>query len=88
MLDSFAACPPLTIIEQQAFDQLRAQEQASAWLPECAAKRAAWIAGRAAALVARTGMTEAEATATLEKQADGLLLASVELDSTIPIWPA
>ena len=78
VLDSVAACPPLSIVEQQRFDQLRAQAQA-ALAAECAAKRAAWIAARKAALVARTGMTEAAAAAVLEKQTNGLLLGSVEL---------
>jgi hypothetical protein len=79
VLDSLAACPPLSIIESQAFDQLRAQERVCL-APECAAKRAAWIAGRTAGLMQRTGMTEAEAKATLEKYASGLLLGSVELE--------
>jgi hypothetical protein len=79
VLDSLAACPPLSIIESQAFDQLRAQERVRL-APECAAKRAAWIASRTAALMQRTGMTEAEAKATLEKHASGLLLGSVELE--------
>jgi hypothetical protein len=79
VLDSVAACPPLSLLEQQAFDQLRAQAKRHL-APECAAKRAAWIASRVAKLAARTGMTEAEAKATLEKQIDGLLLASVEFE--------
>src|SRR6185436_16279210 len=51
---------------------------------ECAAKRAAWIASRTAEMVARTGMTAAEAAAVLEKQADGLLLSSVVLEFDDP----
>ena len=47
-------------------------------------RRAAWIANRAAELVARTGMSVAEATAVLEKQADGLLLSSVVLEFDDP----
>ena len=65
VLDSLAACPPLSIIASQAIDQSRAQERVRL-APECAAKRAAWIASRTAALMQRTGMTEAEAKATLE----------------------
>ena len=56
MLDTVAACPPLSIVEQQAFDRLRAQVRTSL-AAECAAKRAEWIAERKAALMARTGMT-------------------------------
>ena len=78
MLDTVAACPPLSIIESQTFDQLRAQVK-QRLAPECAAKRAAWIAARVAALAQRTGMTEAAAAAVLEKQTNGLLLSSVEL---------
>ena len=79
VFNSLAACPPLSIIEQQRFDQLKAQARL-ALAGECAAKRAAWIASRAAETVARTGVTVAEATAVLEKQADGLLLSSVVLE--------
>jgi hypothetical protein len=79
VLDTVAGCPPLTVLEQDAFDRLRAQAKLRL-APECAAKRAAWIAAREAKLAARTGMTEAEAKATLEKQIDGLLLAGVELE--------
>jgi hypothetical protein len=78
MLDTVAACPPLSIIEQQAFDRMRAQVRTSL-AAECAAKRAQWIAERKAALMARTGMSEAAAAALLEKQTNGLLLGSVEL---------
>ena len=78
MLDTVAACPPLSIVEQQAFDRMRAQARTSL-AAECAAKRAAWIAERKAALMARTGMSEAAAAAVLEKQTNGLLLGSVEL---------
>ena len=78
VLDTLLACPPLSIVESQTFDQLRAQVK-QRLAPECAAKRAAWIAARVAALVKRTGMTEAAAAAVLEKQANGLLLGSVVL---------
>ena len=83
VVDSVAACPPLSIVEQQRFDQLKAQARV-ALAGECAAKRAAWIASRTAEMVARTGMTVAEAAAVLEKQADGLLLSSVELEFDDP----
>ena len=78
VLDTLLACPPLSIVESQAFDQLRAQAR-QRLASECAIKRAAWIAARVAALVKRTGMTEAAAAAVLEKQTNGLLLGSVEL---------
>jgi hypothetical protein len=77
ILDTARACPPLSILEQQAFGRLRAQERLRL-APECAAKRAAWIAARKARLVA-SGMTAEAATSTLEKWANGVLLASVEL---------
>ena len=82
VVNSLTACPPLSIIEQQRFDQLKAQARL-AWLG-MRGKRAAWIASRAAEMVARTGMTVAEATAVLEKQADGLLLSSVVLEFDDP----
>ena len=83
MVDSVVACPPLSIVEQQT---LRPAEGAGAGAlaGECAAKRAAWIASRTAEMVARTGMTVAEAAAVLEKQADGLLLSSVVLEFDDP----
>jgi hypothetical protein len=83
VVDTFAACPPLSIVAQQRFDQLKAQARL-ALAGECAAKRAAWIASRAAEMVARTGVTVAEAAAVLEKQADGLLLSSVVLEFDDP----
>ena len=83
VVNSVAACPPLSIIEQQRFEQLKAQARL-ALAGECASRRAAWIANRAAELVARTGMSVAEATAVLEKQADGLLLSSVVLEFDDP----
>ena len=86
MLDTVAACPPLSIVEQQAFDRMRAQVRTSL-AAECAARRAAWIAERMAALMERTGMSEAAAAAVLEKQTNGLLLGSVELPFDDPIWP-
>jgi hypothetical protein len=80
VIDSLVACPPLSIVEQQRFEQLKAQARL-ALAGECAAKRAAWIASRAAEM---TGMSVAEATAMLEKQADGLLLSSVVLEFDDP----
>jgi hypothetical protein len=82
ILDTARACPPLSILEQQAFDRLRAQER-QRLAPECAAKRAAWIAARKARLVA-SGMTAEAATSTLEKWTNGVLLASVELSFDDP----
>ena len=83
VVDSLSACPPLSIIEQQRFEQLMAQARV-ALAPECAVKRAAWIASRAVEMVARGGVTMAEAAAVLEKQADGLLLSSVVLEFDDP----
>jgi hypothetical protein len=83
VLDSYAACPPLSLLEQDTFDRLRAQAKLRL-ASECASKRAAWIAARAAKLAAATGMTLAEAAIVLGKQIDGLLLAGVELEFDDP----
>ena len=83
VVDSIAACPPLSIVEQQRFDQLKAQARL-ALAGECAAKRAAWIASRAAEMVARTGMTVAEAAGGAGEAGGRVAAVSVELEFDDP----
>ena len=57
VLDTLAACPPLTIVEQARLDELKARER-ERLAPERAKARAAFIERQARKLVARTGMSE------------------------------
>jgi hypothetical protein len=77
-LDTVAACPPLTILEQAKLHELQARE-AHQLAPECAKVRTTFIATQAARLVTRTGMSAEAASHAIARQCDGVLLPDVAL---------
>ena len=77
-LDSRTACPPLTVLEKQNLDRLKAAAS-QRLAPERNKARDAFIASQQQRLIERTGMTAAAAAAMIEKQTRGILLASIEL---------
>ena len=56
VLDTLAACPPLTIVEQSRLDELKARER-ERLAPEKAKAQAAFVERQAKKLVARKGLT-------------------------------
>ena len=78
MLDSVAACRPLTVIERQTFAKLKAAEEVRL-APKKVRAREAFIVSQQQRLMTRTGMSAEAAAATIEKQVSGILLASVEI---------
>jgi hypothetical protein len=77
MLDTRAACPPLTKDEQKRFDELRAQARKDL-ADEQIMAREQFIALHSRRLVER-GMTPEEARNVIENQARGVLLSELEL---------
>jgi hypothetical protein len=77
VLDSIRACPPLAVVEKQAFDRLKAASSVSL-MPERNKARDAFIVNQQQRLMSRTGMPADAARAVIEKQTRGILLASVE----------
>ena len=77
-LDTFAACPPLSIVETAKLDELRARAR-QRLKPEAARARAAFIDWRAPRIVERTGVSLAAAKRIVARQCDGILLPDVEL---------
>jgi hypothetical protein len=77
-LDTLAACPPLTLLEEARLRELRARE-ASRLALEVTRERNAFIARQSSELVRRTGMSLSRARRTIERQCDGILLPDVVL---------
>jgi hypothetical protein len=77
-LDTVAACPPLTILEQAKFWELRAKE-VSRLAPEAAKERDAFIDRQARELAQRTSIDLRRARRTIERQCEGVLLPDVVL---------
>jgi hypothetical protein len=77
-LDTIAACPPLTILEQSRLKELRARE-AHRLAPDSAKARAAFVAHQAATIAKRTGITSQQAVRVAERQCAGVLLPHVVL---------
>jgi len=77
-LDTFAACPPLAIIEQARLRELRAKE-AARLTPEAASARNAFVIAQSRRLVERTGMALNLAKRITERQCAGILLPDVML---------
>ena len=77
-LDTVAACPPLTILEQSRLRGLRAQE-AQRLAPASATARAAFVAKQSKKIVERTGILPKAAMRIVERQCDGVLLPDVLL---------
>ena len=78
VLDSIAACKPLTVVEKQTIKRLRAQAAVSL-SAEVKKARDLFIARQTERLMRRTGMSAGAAAAVIEKQTRGILLASIEL---------
>ena len=78
VLDTLAACPPLTIVEQSRLDELKARER-ERLAPEKAKAQAAFIERQAKKLVARKGLTEAAARQVILRQCEGVLRPDIEL---------
>jgi hypothetical protein len=83
IIDTLAACPPLTADEQQQLDKLKAEAERRL-RPERNKAKQTFIARQAKVLVERTGMTAAAAAAVIERQCEGVLLPEVELAFTDP----
>jgi hypothetical protein len=78
MIDTLAACPPLTPDEQKTFDKLVAAAKERS-MPEAVKVRAAYVEERAQELVKRTGMSKEAAVHAIECQCRGVLLPDFEL---------
>jgi hypothetical protein len=77
-INTVRACPPLTLVEQQALRKLRAEARQQS-LPEMHKAREAYVTQQAQQLAERTGMSRDEATRLVERQCRGVLLADVAL---------
>jgi hypothetical protein len=77
-LDTFASCPPWTMLEKARLRELQARE-AHRVAPDSAAARAKYIAEKGACLAARTGKTQAAAAEIIARQCNGVLLPDVML---------
>jgi Family of unknown function (DUF5906) len=78
LIDTLAACPPLTAAERATFDALVAEAKARI-KPEADQVRAAYIDQRADELVKRTSMSKDAAVRVIESLCRGVLLPDVEL---------
>jgi hypothetical protein len=83
VLDTIAACPPLTLVEQERLKKLKAEASFSL-ASEQALAREAWAADQTQRLIKRTGMSKDEATRVIGCQSQGILLPDVELVFTDP----
>ena len=78
MLDTVAACPPLTIVETARLDELKAKES-HRLASEVAKAKAAFIERQAKKLAERAGITEQAAKHIVRRQCDGVLRPDIEL---------
>jgi hypothetical protein len=78
MLDTVAACPPLTIVETARLDELKAKES-HRLASEVAKAKAAFIERQAKKLAKRAGIPEHAAEHTVRRQCDGVLRPDIEL---------
>jgi hypothetical protein len=78
-LDTVAACPPLTILEEAQVCSLRAKEKVRL-APERARAREVFIDRQSKSLAARTGMNLPRARKTVERWVEGILLPDVVLE--------
>jgi hypothetical protein len=78
VLDTAAACPPLSILEQAKLHELRAKE---AWrlAPEVAKAREGFIGRQSGRLAEQTGIDVRHARRVIERQCDGVLLPDLVL---------
>src|SRR5262249_20078831 len=78
LLDTLAACPPLTIVEKAQLDKLRSQAKLDL-SGKSAAAREEFIGKEAEALVKRSGMPMHAAREVIRKQCSGVLLPGIVL---------
>jgi hypothetical protein len=78
LLDTVAACPALSILEQARLRELYAKE-AARLAPEAAKVRKAFVAEQARRLVEQTGVAPDVAAKAVERQCSGVLLPTVVL---------
>jgi hypothetical protein len=78
VLDTIAACRPLTLVEQAELKSLRASERQRLAV-EAKRVREAYVAERARELAKRTGVPEQQAVRIIESQCNGTLLPNVVL---------
>ena len=78
IIDTIAACPPLTIVETAKVQELKARE-GQRLAPEVAKARTAFVAAQAKELAKRTGKSEQEAKKIIERQCEGVLHPDVVL---------
>jgi hypothetical protein len=77
-LDTKAACPPLSLFEQERLKELKDRER-ERLAPEMAKARAAFVEAQAKKLVTRTGMPEKAARQVIVRQCEGVLRPDVVL---------
>lgn len=78
MLDTLAACPPLTVVERARLREMR--ERAAVRLaPEVAKARETFVRRKSERLVERKGMTPTTASRIAARWCNGILLPDVEL---------
>jgi hypothetical protein len=82
-LDTRAACPPLTVIEQSRLNELQTKA-AFTLRTECTRVRTAWLEQRTTEIATRCGLTLQAARAIAIKHAGGVLLPQVELTFANP----
>ncbi|MBV9824100.1 MAG: hypothetical protein JO001_00210 [Alphaproteobacteria bacterium] len=78
LLDTVAACPPLTILETSDYQATRTR-QAAMLSTEVESARANFIRQQGARIAERTGMSSARAARIVERQSAGVLLPDVIL---------
>ena len=78
VLDTGAACPPLSIVEQARLDELKAKER-ERLAPEVAKAQETFVEAQAKKLAVRTGMAENAARQVIIRQCEGVLRPDVEL---------
>jgi hypothetical protein len=78
VLDTVAICPPLSIVEQATFRELRAKE-VTRLAPEAAKAKAEFIARQTRHLAEKTGLEASRAHRIVERQCSGVLLPHIVL---------
>jgi hypothetical protein len=77
-LDTLAACPPLTVVEQAKLREMKAKDEYRL-APASAEARQKFIIAQGKRIIERTGCTPETARRTVEQQCGGVLLSEVVL---------
>jgi hypothetical protein len=83
VLDTRAACPPLTVVETAQLHQIQAQARHKLAAPAAEAQ-AKFVDEEVTSLVARTGMPRRRAIETVRRQCEGVLSSNVVLEFDDP----